>query len=451
MGIVEMNISASLIIAFTMLLRDTALKKLPNIMFCTLWGLVIIRLLVPWSITCEVSIFNLYYFFRDDILYQGDAFSTIQPISVETMIMQEGTPLVISGTEFIKLIWIAGVIVAVGICIFSYVGAFVRLKNCITLEEDSFAVKWIRAQKGFRKISVKLSWGLTTPVSGGIFFPTIILPYDYDIANEDILRHLLCHEYMHIKYHHTLWKVIMLAAMCINWFNPMVYVMMRYIIRDMEVFCDNRAVAYLKLENKKKYIETIIEVVNRTKQAEKKKNGKKEKRLFLYNGLLKDELKERVELLEKWKKVSALTAVASVMIVTSVTSVFATTSNAVVNDRQNDIVSEEYIDDEAVIQENTDVSDVTVPNMNTEKSTIIEGIDVVTLTENDVELPEERAARYLVVRNYKYVQYGYLPKKLKASIEQDGYIYEGTLDLDSYHYDLSTDKYTGYYSGKLYR
>ena len=238
----------------------------------------------------------------------------------------------------------------------------------------------------------------------------------------------------------------MLAAMCINWFNPMVYVMMRYIIRDMEVFCDNRAVAYLKLENKKKYIETIIEVVNRTKQAEKKKNGKKEKRLFLYNGLLKDELKERVELLEKWKKVSALTAVASVMIVTSVTSVFATTSNAVVNDRQNDVVSKENIKDGSIIQE-----DIDVPNINIENSTIIEGIDVVTLTENDVELPEERAARYLVVRNYKYVQYGYLPTKLDASIEQDGYIYKGTLDLDSYHRDLSTDKYTGYYSGKLYR
>ena len=152
-------------------------------------------------------------------------------------------------------------------------------------------------------------------------------------------------------------------------------------------------------------------------------------------------MKERVELLSKWKKVSALTMVTSVLIVTSVTSVFATTSNAVVDERQNDMISQENMS-VGLIEENVDF-----------KNEIISGTDTVVLTENDVQIqtPDERAARYLVVRNYKYVQYGYLPKKLDASLEQDGYIYKGTLDLDDYVYESATDKYTGYYSGKLYR
>ena len=159
MGIVEMNISASLIIAFTMLLRDTALKKLPNIMFCTLWILAIIRLLIPWSITCEVSIFNLYYFFKDDMFYRSDIFSTMQPISVETMIIQEETGIVISGTELIHIIWIIGIIVSALWCIYSYLGNFITIRNSITLEEDSFPVQWMKAQKNFKKVPIKLSWG----------------------------------------------------------------------------------------------------------------------------------------------------------------------------------------------------------------------------------------------------------------------------------------------------
>ena len=440
MGIVEMNISASLIIAFTMLLRDTALKKLPNIMFCTLWILAIIRLLIPWSITCEVSIFNLYYFFKDDMFYRSDIFSTMQPISVETMIIQEETGIVISGTELIHIIWIIGIIVSALWCIYSYLGNFITIRNSITLEEDSFPVQWMKAQKNFKKVPIKLSWGLDMPVSVGLFFPIILLPYDYDIENEDTIKHWLCHEYMHIKYHHVLWQIIVQVVICINWFNPLIYMMRKYIARDIEVFCDNRAIEFFQPENKKKYALSIIAAADKVQQAEK--NGKKKRRdLFLYNGFSQNALEERVELLSKWKKVSALTMVTSVLIVTSVTSVFATTSNAVVDERQNDVVSQKNIDKGDIKQETI------------KKDNIVDRTDIVILTQEDVESSnsQERAAKYLVVRNYKYEQYGNLPNALDASIEQDGYLYTGILYLDSYYHDLSTDKYTGYYSGKLYR
>mgnify|MGYP005752518085 CR=1 FL=1 len=440
MGIVEMNISASLIIAFTMLLRDTALKKLPNIMFCTLWILAIIRLLIPWSITCEVSIFNLYYFFKDDMFYRSDIFSTMQPISVETMIIQEETGIVISGTELIHIIWIIGIIVSALWCIYSYLGNFITIRNSITLEEDSFPVQWMKAQKNFKKVPIKLSWGLDMPVSVGLFFPIILLPYDYDIENEDTIKHWLCHEYMHIKYHHVLWQIIVQVVICINWFNPLIYMMRKYIARDIEVFCDNRAIEFFQPENKKKYALSIIAAADKVQQADK--SGKKKKRgLFLYNGFSQNALKERVELLSKWKKVSALTMVTSVLIVTSVTSVFATTSNAVVDERQNDVVSQKNIDKGDIKQETI------------KKDNIVDRTDIVILTQEDVESSnsQERAAKYLVVRNYKYEQYGNLPNALDASIEQDGYLYTGILYLDSYYHDLSTDKYTGYYSGKLYR
>ena len=216
--------------------------------------------------------------------------------------------------------------------------------------------------------------------------------------------------------------------------------MRKYIARDIEVFCDNRAIEFFQPENKKKYALSIIAAADKVQQADK--SGKKKKRgLFLYNGFSQNALKERVELLSKWKKVSALTMVTSVLIVTSVTSVFATTSNAVVDERQNDVVSQKNIDKGDIKQETI------------KKDNIVDRTDIVILTQEDVESSnsQERAAKYLVVRNYKYVSYGSLPNALDASIEQDGYTYKGILYLDDYVYESATDKYTGYYSGKLYR
>ena len=67
-----------------------------------------------------------------------------------------------------------------------------------------------------------------------LFFPIILLPYDYDIENEDTIKHWLCHEYMHIKYHHVLWQIIVQVVICINWFNPLIYMMRKYIARDID-------------------------------------------------------------------------------------------------------------------------------------------------------------------------------------------------------------------------
>ena len=134
----------------------------------------------------------------------------------------------------------------------------------------------VKAQKNFKKVPIKLSWGLDMPVSVGLFFPIILLPYDYDIENEDTIKHWLCHEYMHIKYHHVLWQIIVQVVICINWFNPLIYMMRKYIARDIEVFCDNRAIEFFQPENKKKYALSIIAAADKVQQADK--SGKKKKR-----------------------------------------------------------------------------------------------------------------------------------------------------------------------------
>ena len=58
----------------------------------------------------------------------------------------------------------------------------------------------------------------------------------------------------------------------------------------------------------------------------------------------------------------------------------------------------------------------------------------------------------LYVMNYEYVTYGKLPpQRITITTEFEGHEYKGTLDLSDYNYNVASDKYTGFYEGKIYR
>ena len=48
-----MSLSASILILFVVLLRLLAINKLPKITFTVLWGIVLARLLIPFSISIK--------------------------------------------------------------------------------------------------------------------------------------------------------------------------------------------------------------------------------------------------------------------------------------------------------------------------------------------------------------------------------------------------------------
>ena len=64
---------------------------------------------------------------------------------------------------------------------------------------------------------------------------------------------------------------------------------------------------------------------------------------------------------------------------------------------------------------------------------------------------KERAS-YLYVMNYEYVTYGKLPPlRITITTEFEGHEYKGSLDRTAYNYYDATDKYVGFYEGKIYR
>ena len=60
MGIVEMSVQAGVLIAAIVIVRAITLYRLPKASFLALWGIVIARLLIPFSLTSRWSVYNLF-------------------------------------------------------------------------------------------------------------------------------------------------------------------------------------------------------------------------------------------------------------------------------------------------------------------------------------------------------------------------------------------------------
>jgi hypothetical protein len=78
------------------------------------------------------------------------------------------------------------------------------------------------------------------------------------IYEEQELYLILRHELTHYKHHDLWYKLILLAANAMHWFNPLVYLMVRQAGRDLEQVCDDEVVAGKDMGYRKAYCMTIL-------------------------------------------------------------------------------------------------------------------------------------------------------------------------------------------------
>lgn len=84
----------------------------------------------------------------------------------------------------------------------------------------------------------------------GYFHPVIMIPENLGKQQRDIV---LMHEMYHIKRHDVLFKFLVAAAVCIHWFNPLIYFLAGLINRNCEMNCDERVIGNLSREERLLY------------------------------------------------------------------------------------------------------------------------------------------------------------------------------------------------------
>ncbi len=106
---------------------------------------------------------------------------------------------------------------------------------------------------------------ISTPAVTGLLRPRLLLPHErYDVQE---LHYILRHELCHLKRRDMLFKLVLLAANAMHWFNPVVYLMLRQADEDIELACDSAATDGLELPERAAYSRTLLAAVQSSVRA----------------------------------------------------------------------------------------------------------------------------------------------------------------------------------------
>lgn len=119
------------------------------------------------------------------------------------------------------------------------------------------------AAMGVKPPELVISPMAASPMVLGLFRPVLVLPHA-DYAPQD-LHFILRHELCHLRRRDLWYKLVLLLANAVHWFNPLVYLLVREANADLERACDSEVVRNLSYEEKKAYSETLLAAIRREK------------------------------------------------------------------------------------------------------------------------------------------------------------------------------------------
>ena len=321
MSLLQMSFLGTVIILLIVVLRAVLINRLPKKTFLILWWIALIRLLVPFSIKSVTSIYSLLQSIYSDINPVRTAqTTTFLPIHGNMPEIANGlSEAMVQRTESISIlsvIWLAGLLLCFGFFAVSYIKCYREFRFSLPVENDILEA-WKEKHPLKRSLSIRQTETIAAPLSYGVIRPVILMPKNTEWKNIYRHRYVLEHEYVHIRRLDMLTKLIMIAAVCIHWFNPLVWVMYILFNRDLELSCDETVVRRFGMDIKSVYATALISM-------EEKKSGLTP----LCNSFSKNAIEERIRAIMKIKKTSKFAVIISAVLVICVTGGFATSASS---------------------------------------------------------------------------------------------------------------------------
>ena len=323
MSILQMSLAAAMIIGVVIVIRALAGKWLPRKTFLALWGIVLLRLLLPLDLPSQVSVFNLFSSPAPAAALPAGSAFVPQPVFDEIIFSQVNLDLESAyavtrfqpqaqGTSPLGLIWTGGFIISAGFFIWMYVKW--RGEFGVSLPVDNeFVRDWRRRVKLIRPLNVRMSDRIRAPLTYGVFRPVILLPKSTDWEKEEELKYVLTHELVHVKRFDALIKLLAAAALCVHWFNPLVWAMYFLLNRDMEISCDEKVISFFGEGAKSPYAMLLINMAGNRRLLSPESVS-----------FSKYFIEERIGAIMKAKKASFAAVFMAVVLVLSSVAVFAT-------------------------------------------------------------------------------------------------------------------------------
>lgn len=323
MDLVQMSVQAGVLITAIVIVRAITLYRLPKASFLALWGIVIARLLIPFSLTSRWSIYNLFGGFlkHEDVPAPAGGFVAVWSgqglVSPETVTGPAAAMPVISP---LTALWIGGVAVLAAAFAILLVRNYRALRIAVPIEDHAVITKWREEYRLFRPLAVVRSDKVDSPASIGILRPRIIFPQKMELDNEQLTCYILVHEYFHIRRFDMLWKLLALCAVCLHWFNPLVWMMLVLLNRDLELSCDEMVLRHFGGTERASYAHSLIDMAERGRSFS-----------FMHSYFSKNAAEERIIAIMKYKKTSLLAIAVALALTLCMATGFTTGATAADN------------------------------------------------------------------------------------------------------------------------
>lgn len=343
MNLVEMSVAAGILILGIVLFRSLFVHRLPKKIMILLWEIAILRLLIPFSI--ELSIPSPLAEIRSLIVSEQKN-EVGEGIFIEGL--NEGEASSVNGTAIleerseidlkvvIRIIYLAGTVILLAGSLYLYIRDSRLFREGLPMPEQDrermIALAGIKEKdfRGLKKVRFQISDRTATPVTYGLFRPAIVFPKGVYLKNEKEVNFCLQHELIHIRNYDNLKKLAAHLALCIHWFNPLVWVMYFLFNRDMELLCDETVVRRSK-ESRQDYALTLLSL------AECRSMG-----FQTGLGFGKNAVKERIVAVMTFKKTTLIGMLAAIIAITSALTVFITDSVVHAPDKAEALAAGEY-------------------------------------------------------------------------------------------------------------
>ena len=247
--LLNLSISASWLVLAVLVLRLIS-KRSPKWVNVLLWGIVALRLVLPFSIESALSLIPSAETVSPAAVQFAPAPTITSGVSVIDNAVNSSlsehfaavptasvNPLYV-WTEIAGWVWLIGLAAMLLYALVSYLRLRRRVSASIPLRENIYVCDEV-----------------PSPFILGIVRPRIYLPSALDEAQRGSV---LSHERAHLARRDHWWKPLGFALLAVYWFNPVLWLAYTLLCRDIELACDERVIRTMDESAVKTYSTVLL-------------------------------------------------------------------------------------------------------------------------------------------------------------------------------------------------
>ena len=247
--LLNLSISASWLVLAVLVLRLVS-KRSPKWMNVLLWGIVALRLVLPFSVESALSLIPSAETVSPAVVQFDPAPTITSGVSIIDNAVNPSlsehfaavptmsvNPLYV-WTEIAGWVWLIGLGTMLLYALVSYLRLRRRVRVSLPVQDHIY-----------------LCDAISSPFILGVVKPHIYLPSGLDEVQR---QNVLSHEQAHLARRDHWWKPLGFALLAVYWFNPVLWLAYTLLCRDIELACDERVIRTMDESAVKTYSTVLL-------------------------------------------------------------------------------------------------------------------------------------------------------------------------------------------------